>query len=75
MDVHRQEISYKNSRHTIRPGITAWAQVRYKCGSLVDDAKKKLRYDLFHIKNIVARLDLLGSLQAIKVILYPRGAI
>lgn len=69
-----KEIPYYNLRHTIRPGITGWAQVRYKYGSSIEDAKEKLRYDLFYIKNMSAGLDLLILLQTIKIILLGRGA-
>jgi sugar transferase (PEP-CTERM system associated) len=67
-------IPYYHLRHTIRPGITGWAQVRYKYGSSVEDAKEKLRYDLFYIKNMSAGLDLLIFFNTIKIILLGRGA-
>jgi lipopolysaccharide/colanic/teichoic acid biosynthesis glycosyltransferase len=67
-------IPYYNLRHTIRPGITGWAQIRYKYGSSIEDAKEKLRYDLFYIKNMSAGLDLLVFFQTIKIILLGRGA-
>lgn len=69
-----QEIPYYHLRHTIRPGITGWAQIRYKYGSSIEDAKEKLRYDLFYIKNMSFGLDLLVFLQTIKVILWSQGA-
>jgi sugar transferase (PEP-CTERM system associated) len=69
-----KEIPYYNLRHAIRPGITGWAQVRYKYGSSIEDAKEKLRYDLFYIKNMSAGLDLLVFFQTIKIILLGRGA-
>ena len=69
-----KEIPYYNLRHTIRPGITGWAQIRYKYGSSVEDAKEKLRYDLFYIKNMSAGLDLLVLLNTFKVIILGRGA-
>jgi sugar transferase (PEP-CTERM system associated) len=68
------EIPYYHLRHTVRPGITGWAQVQYKYGSSIEDAKEKLRYDLFYIKNMSAGLDLLVFLQTIKIILLGRGA-
>jgi sugar transferase (PEP-CTERM system associated) len=68
------EIPYYHLRHTIRPGITGWAQIRYKYGSSIEDAKEKLRYDLFYIKNMSAGLDLLVFLQTVKIILLGRGA-
>ena len=67
-------IPYYNLRHAIRPGITGWAQIRYKYGSSIEDAKEKLRYDLFYIKNMSAGLDLLVFFQTIKIILLGRGA-
>lgn len=69
-----KEIPHYHLRHTIRPGITGWAQVCYRYGSSVEDAKEKLRYDLFYLKNISVGLDLLILLQTIKIILLGRGA-
>jgi sugar transferase (PEP-CTERM system associated) len=69
-----QEIPYYHLRHTVRPGITGWAQVRHKYGSSVEDAREKLRYDLFYIKNMSIGLDLLVFFETIKVILWSRGA-
>jgi sugar transferase (PEP-CTERM system associated) len=70
----RQQIPYYNLRHTVRPGITGWAQIRYKYGSSVDDAKEKLRYDLFYIKHMSPGLDALVFIDTIKTILLGRGA-
>ena len=62
-------------RHTLRPGITGRAQVRYKYGSSIEDAKEKLRYHLlFYVKNMSAGLDLLVFFQPIKIILLRRDA-
>jgi sugar transferase (PEP-CTERM system associated) len=69
-----REIPYYQLRHDVRPGISGWAQIRYKYGSSVEDAKEKLRYDLFYIKNMSAGLDLLILLHTVKVILWGRGA-
>jgi sugar transferase (PEP-CTERM system associated) len=74
VDGLRQEVPHYNLRHTIRPGITGWAQIRYKYGSSIEDAREKLRYDLFYIKNMSLGLDLLIFLQTIKVILWAKGA-
>jgi sugar transferase (PEP-CTERM system associated) len=70
----KQQIPYYNLRHTVRPGITGWAQIRYKYGSSVDDAKEKLRYDLFYIKHMSPGLDALVFFDTIKIILLGRGA-
>jgi sugar transferase (PEP-CTERM system associated) len=68
------EIPYYGMRHAVRPGITGWAQVRYKYGNTVEDAKQKLQYDLFYIKNASLGLDLLIMFQTIKIVLLGRGA-
>ena len=70
----QSEIPHYHLRHAVRPGITGWAQIRYKYGSSIDDAKEKLRYDLFYIKNISPGLDFLIFFQTIKIILLGRGA-
>jgi sugar transferase (PEP-CTERM system associated) len=70
----KQEIPYYHLRLTVRPGITGWAQVRYRYGNSVDDAKEKLRYDLFYIKNMSPGLDALILFDTIKIILLGRGA-
>jgi sugar transferase (PEP-CTERM system associated) len=69
-----KEIPYYGVRHAVRPGITGWAQVRYKYGNTVEDAKEKLQFDLFYIKNASLGLDLLIMFQTIKIVLLGRGA-
>jgi len=69
-----REILYYHLRHIIRPGITGWAQIRYKYGSSVEDAKEKLQYDLFYIKNMSVGLDFLILFQTIKIMVFGRGA-
>ncbi|HLI29986.1 MAG TPA: TIGR03013 family XrtA/PEP-CTERM system glycosyltransferase [Terriglobia bacterium] len=69
-----EQIPYYNLRHIIRPGITGWAQIRYKYGNTVEDARQKLQYDLFYIKNMSIGLDFWIFVQTIKVILLGRGA-
>jgi lipopolysaccharide/colanic/teichoic acid biosynthesis glycosyltransferase len=69
-----QEIPYYGVRHMVRPGLTGWAQVRYKYGSTVEDAREKLQYDLFYIKNASIGLDLLIIFQTVKTVLLRRGA-
>ena len=70
----KHEIPFYNLRHTVRPGITGWAQIRYKYGNSVEDAKEKLRYDLFYIKNMSPGLDALIFFDTVKTILLGRGA-
>jgi sugar transferase (PEP-CTERM system associated) len=69
-----KDIPYYGVRHAVRPGITGWAQVRYKYGNTVEDAKQKLQYDLFYIKNASLGLDILIMFQTIKTVLLGRGA-
>jgi sugar transferase (PEP-CTERM system associated) len=69
-----KEIPYYGVRHMVRPGLTGWAQVRYKYGSTVADAREKLQYDLFYIKNASIGLDLLIMFQTVKTVLLRRGA-
>jgi len=69
-----QKIPYYHLRQSVRPGITGWAQILYKYGSSVEDAKEKLRYDLYYIKNISVGLDVLIILNTIKIVLVGRGA-
>jgi len=69
-----KEIPYYGVRHVVHPGITGWAQVRYKYGNTLEDAREKLQYDLFYIKNASLGLDLLIMFQTIKIVLLGRGA-
>jgi sugar transferase (PEP-CTERM system associated) len=69
-----KEIPYYGVRHVVRPGITGWAQVQYKYGNTLDDAREKLQYDLFYIKNASIGLDMLIMFQTIKIVLLGRGA-
>lgn len=69
----RKEIYYYSKRHTIKPGVTGWAQVRYPYGSTVQDAIEKLRYDLYYIKNLSVFLDTKIILETVKVVLFGRG--
>lgn len=69
-----KKISYYPSRHTVKPGITGWAQIRYPYGSTVEDAVQKLQYDLYYVKNHTLFLDLIILLQTIQVILFGKGA-
>jgi sugar transferase (PEP-CTERM system associated) len=69
-----REIPFYHLRNTVRPGITGWAQVRYKYGSTIEDAKEKLRYDLFYIKNMSPGLDFLILFDTTRTIFWGRGA-
>lgn len=68
-----EEIPYYAVRHTVKPGITGWAQVRYSYGASVEDALEKLQYDLYYVKNHSLFLDLLILFQTAQVVLWGRG--
>jgi sugar transferase (PEP-CTERM system associated) len=69
-----KQIPYYGERHTVKPGITGWAQVSYRYGASVDDALEKLKYDLFYAKNMSLALDLLIMFKTIKIVLLGSGA-
>ena len=68
-----QEIPYYQLRHLVRPGITGWAQVLYPYGASVDDAREKLKYDLYYIKNYSVLLDFSIILKTVRIVLFGRG--
>jgi len=69
-----RQIPYYAARHTVKPGITGWAQVRYPYGASVDDAKHKLQYDLYYAKNHSLFLDVIILFQTVQVVLFGKGA-
>ncbi len=66
-------VPYYNVRHSIKPGITGWAQVRYGYGSSAEDALQKLQYDLYYVKNNSLFLDVLILIDTLKVVLFRSG--
>ena len=69
-----EEIPYYEQRHLIAPGLTGWAQIKYPYGASIEDARQKLQYDLFYIKNYSLILDAIIMFETIKIILFGRGA-
>lgn len=69
-----REVPYYALRHSVKPGLTGWAQVRYQYGSSVDDAREKLQFDLYYVKNHTLFLDLLVLLKTVNVVLTGKGA-
>ena len=67
-------IPYFRQRCCVRPGITGWAQINYKYGDTLEDAAKKLEYDLFYIKNMSFWLDMYIAFHTLKAMLLSRGA-
>jgi len=68
-----QEIPFYEQRHLIPPGLTGWAQIKYPYGASIEDAKQKLQYDLYYIKNQNLTLDATILFETIKTILFGRG--
>lgn len=72
-ELHRQ-IPYYGLRHRVKPGITGWAQVNYPYGASIEDAKRKLAYDLYYVKRNEVFLDFTILIQTVRVILFAQGA-
>jgi sugar transferase (PEP-CTERM system associated) len=68
------QIPYYEQRHLIAPGLTGWAQIKYPYGASIEDARQKLQYDLYYIKNQSLMLDAIVLFETIKIILFGRGA-
>jgi exopolysaccharide biosynthesis polyprenyl glycosylphosphotransferase len=66
-------IPYYDLRHLVKPGITGWAQVLYPYAASLEDAREKLQYDLYYIKNYSMMLDLLILIRTLRVVLVGRG--
>jgi sugar transferase (PEP-CTERM system associated) len=66
-------VPYYNLRHSVKPGITGWAQVRYGYGDSVEDALQKLKYDMYYVKNHSLLLDLLVLIDTFEVVVFGSG--
>lgn len=69
-----EKIPYYAYRHSVKPGITGWAQISYPYGSSIEDAKQKLQYDLYYVKNHSLLFDLTILLRTVEVVLMGKGA-
>lgn len=69
-----REIPFYEARHSIKPGVTGWAQVRYRYGESVEDAAQKLQYDLYYVKNHTLFLDAVILFKTVGVVLTGAGA-
>ena len=69
-----KQIPFYMQRHAVKPGLTGWAQVKYRYGSSIEDAREKLRYDLYYIKHLSVFFDLTIVFDTVKVVLFGRGA-
>jgi sugar transferase (PEP-CTERM system associated) len=70
----KEQLPYYDIRHSVKPGITGWAQVRYRYGASVEDARKKHQFDLYYVKNNSLLLDLLVLVETVSVVLFREGA-
>jgi sugar transferase (PEP-CTERM system associated) len=70
----QREIPFYMGRHSVKPGITGWAQVRHRYAASVEDSMEKLQYDLYYIKNLSPLLDLVILLSTLQVVLFARGS-
>jgi exopolysaccharide biosynthesis polyprenyl glycosylphosphotransferase len=74
VDQLTRDIPYFAVRHSVKPGVTGWAQVRYQYGATVEDAQQKLQYDLYYVKNHSLFLDVLVLFETVGVVLTGKGA-
>jgi sugar transferase (PEP-CTERM system associated) len=70
----KESIRFYDVRHSVKPGLTGWAQVRYTYGASVEDASRKLQFDLYYVKNHSLFLDLLILVETVRVVLFREGA-
>lgn len=69
----REQIPFYDLRHTVKPGLTGWAQVRYTYGDSLDAARRKHQFDLYYVKNNSLLLDLMVLVETISVVLFREG--
>lgn len=69
-----KEIPFYAERHRVKPGLTGWAQLSYPYGATISDARNKLEFDLYYVKNASAFLDLIILLETVEVVLWGKGA-
>jgi sugar transferase (PEP-CTERM system associated) len=74
VDQITKQVPFYAARHSVKPGVTGWAQVRHHYGSSIDDASDKLEYDLFYVKNHTLFFDILVLFYSVKVVLTAQGS-
>jgi sugar transferase (PEP-CTERM system associated) len=70
----KEQIPFYDLRHSVKPGLTGWAQVRYSYGATIEQSVKKLEYDLYYVKNHTLLLDIVILLETVRVVLLGEGA-
>lgn len=73
VDYLRKSIPFYELRHSVKPGITGWAQVRYHYGASLEDARRKHQFDLYYVKNNSLFLDILILIETVSVVLFHEG--
>jgi len=68
-----EQIPLYHERHMVKAGLTGWAQINYPYGASIDDARSKLSYDLYYVKNFSILFDIVILLQTLRVVLWPTG--
>ena len=74
VDQLKEQIRFYDLRHSVKPGLTGWAQVRYTYGSSVEDATRKLQFDIYYVKNHSLFLDVIILVETVRVVLFGEGA-
>ena len=69
----KEQIPFYDVRHSVKPGVTGWAQVRYSYGASLEDARRKHQFDLYYVKNNSLFLDLLVLIETVSVVLFREG--
>ena len=68
------QIPLYHERHVVKAGLTGWAQINYPYGASIDDARSKLSYDLYYVKNFSILFDFVILMQTLREVLWPSGA-
>jgi sugar transferase (PEP-CTERM system associated) len=74
VDQLAEQFPFYEQRHAVKPGLTGWAQVKYRYGASFEDALEKLRYDLYYVKHLSIPFDLTILFDTVKVVLFAQGA-
>jgi lipopolysaccharide/colanic/teichoic acid biosynthesis glycosyltransferase len=69
----KDQIPFYDIRHSVKPGVTGWAQVRYHYGATFEDARRKHQFDLYYVKNNSLLLDLQILIETVSVVMFREG--
>jgi sugar transferase (PEP-CTERM system associated) len=69
----KNQIPFYDIRHSVKPGVTGWAQVRYHYGATIEDARRKHQFDLYYVKNNSLWLDILILIETVSVVMFREG--